>query len=66
MEFAKPRYLSLRDRPVVRKTDEESEQVLDWDFAVEAEPPRPERTIQVKLQFAGRDGPLPEEDPWAT
>ena len=45
---------------------EESEQVLDWEFAIEAEPKRPKGTIHVTLQFAGRDKPLPEEDPWAT
>ena len=47
-------------------TSEELEQVLDWDFAIEAEPKRPKGTITVTLQFAGRDKPLPEEDPWAT
>ena len=47
-------------------TSEESEQVLNWDFAIEAEPKRPKGKIRVKLQFAGRDKPLPEEDPWAT
>ena len=47
-------------------TPQELEQVLDWDFAIEAEPKRPKGTIEVTLQFAGRDKPLPEEDPWAT
>ena len=47
-------------------TSEESEQVLDWDFAIEAEPKRPKGKIRVTLQFSGRDKPFPEEDPWAT
>ena len=49
-----------------RPTSEDLEQVLDWEFAIESEPKRPKGTTQVTLQFAGRDRPLPEEDPWAT
>ena len=44
----------------------DEDQVLNWDFTIEPEPSRPERTIQVTLQFVGRDKPLPEENPWAT
>lgn len=60
------RYISLRDHPTARETDEDSEHVFNWDFAIEAELPRTERKIAATLQFEARDGPLPEEDPWAT
>lgn len=49
-----------------RPSSEELEQILNWDFAIEAEPKRRTGTIQVTLEFAGRDKPLPEENPWAT
>ena len=49
-----------------RTRNDDFEHVLDWDYTIEPEPSRPERTIQVTLQFAGRDAPIPEEDPWAT
>ncbi len=35
----------------------ESEELLDWDFAIEIEPPLPRGTIQVTLESAGPDEP---------
>jgi hypothetical protein len=36
--------------------------LLDWDVYLESPPPRPERTVLVSLEYAGRDVPLPLHD----
>lgn len=43
----------------------EEDELLDWDFAIEAAPARPGGLIEVTLQFEGCDEPFPEDDPWA-
>ncbi len=37
---------------------------LDWDVVVAVPPNRPSGTLDVTLEFAGRGGPGPIEDPW--
>ena len=44
----------------------EKEEILDWDFFVEADPPGQESMILATLEFAGYDCPIPEDDPWAS
>src|SRR3990167_5973479 len=39
--------------------------VLDWDNLIPVPPPRPGGHVRVRLKKAGRDHPLPAEDPWA-
>jgi len=39
--------------------------VLDWENLIAVAPVRPTGRIQVRLRKAGRDQPLPAEDPWA-
>ncbi len=40
------------------------EDILNWDVAIEAPPPRPSGTIRVKLKYKGRSKPIPIENPW--
>src|ERR1700674_4766792 len=39
------------------------DELLNWDFAVEAAPRRPAGTLTVTLKYAGRGTPTPFEDP---
>ncbi len=41
-----------------------AEELLNWDFAVEAAPKRPSGKLTVTLKYAGRGTPRPFEDPW--
>lgn len=41
----------------------EDPEVLDWDAGIETPPPRPMGTVLVKLEFQGRDKPVPVENP---
>jgi len=36
--------------------------ILDWDVGIEA-PPRPSKTIRVRLVYVGRAKPMPFPDP---
>ncbi len=40
------------------------EDLLDWDTAIIAPPPRPSGTIRVKLKYKGRSQPFPAENFW--
>ena len=40
------------------------EDLLDWDAAITASPPRPSGTIRVKLKYKGRSKPFPVENFW--
>lgn len=41
----------------------DEEDLVDWDVWLASPPPRPERTITVRLEYVGRDTPLPIHDP---
>lgn len=41
-----------------------SDDLLDWDAAIEAAPRRPSGTLTVTLQYAGRATPSPTTEPW--
>ena len=41
-----------------------SDEVLDWDAAIEVAPMRPSGTLTVTLEYAGRATPSPTMDPW--
>jgi hypothetical protein len=47
-----PEPLELRPGPV------DEEDLLDWEVWLDSPPPRPERTVVVRLDYAGRDAPL--------
>jgi len=40
-----------------------AEELLDWDFAIQAPPPRLSGTISVSLKYMGRSVPTPVPDP---
>ena len=42
----------------------DDEDILDWDVAIIAPPPRPSGTIRVKLKYTGRSKPFPIENFW--
>lgn len=41
-----------------------SDELLDWDAAIEVAPMRPSGTLKVTLQYAGRATPSPTREPW--
>ena len=47
-----PESLDHRPGPV------DEDDLLDWDVWLDSPPPRPERTVVVRLEYAGRDAPL--------
>ena len=40
------------------------EDLLDWDAAIITPPPRPSRTVRVKVKYKGRSKPFPVENFW--
>ena len=40
------------------------EDILYWDVSIVTPPPRPSGTIRVKLEYKGRNKPIPVENPW--
>lgn len=42
----------------------EEQEMLDWDAHIETPPPRPSRTIKVKLVYTGRSKPIPSDNPY--
>jgi hypothetical protein len=68
------RYFAVRFRnaiqsPAVKRYDRSlpspasTEDLLDWDVAIQTPPPRPSGTISVTLKYAGRSIPSPAADP---
>jgi hypothetical protein len=54
------------DMPQCREHGAEDHQdVLNWDNLIPVPPERPGGRICVNLKSAGRDRPLPAENPWA-
>lgn len=43
--------------------DVSAEEVLDWDVWLPTPPPRPSGTMTVRLEFVGRDRPIPVDFP---
>jgi hypothetical protein len=42
----------------------DEEDLLDWNVWLDSPPPRPERTIVVRLEYAGRDAPRAVNTSW--
>lgn len=53
----------LRTRPP-DPIEPEADRPPESEPAATTPPPSAEGTIQVTLRYAGRDRPLPEDDPW--
>lgn len=53
---------STQQRLAFPSCDEED--ILNWDVATVAPPPRQSGTIRVKLIYKGRSKPIPVDDPW--
>jgi hypothetical protein len=47
-----PEAVDLRPGPV------DEDDLLDWDVWLDSPPPRPERTVIVRLEYVGHDAPL--------
>jgi Arc/MetJ-type ribon-helix-helix transcriptional regulator len=45
-------------------TAEDASDTLNWDDLIPEPPTRPSGRVRVRLKTAGRDRPLPAEDPW--
>jgi hypothetical protein len=49
--------------PEHQPTDFAPEELLDWDVWLPIAPPRPTGTVTARLEFIGRDRPIPVEFP---
>ena len=43
--------------------DDETPEILDWDFCIEIKPQRPTGTVEADAEFVGRGRPIPLDDP---
>ena len=45
------------------KPNDETPEILDWDFCIEIKPQRPSGTVEADAEFVGRGRPIPLDDP---